>query len=119
MVARFGFHAQVPLENVVFNVLIFWPSGYLCAQLTTTVSNPQLRITAGSGEVEFYCPVLEIQPGWYRVDVSIESNGDYIDRQQRCAVLHVHPGKIVFGDFYMDTVWRVHPWEQPRAKESP
>jgi ABC-type polysaccharide/polyol phosphate transport system ATPase subunit len=119
MFARFGFHAQDPLENVVFNVLIFWPSGYLCAQLTTAVSDPQLRITAGSGEVEFYCPVLEIQPGWYRVDVSIESNGDYIDRQQRCAVLHVHPGKMVFGDFYMDTVWRVHPWEQLRAKESP
>jgi len=107
MFARFGFQAKDPLENVVFNVLIFWPSGYLCAQLTTAVSDPQLRITAGSGEIEFYCPVLEIQPGWYRVDISIESNGGYIDRQQRCAVLHVHPGKMVFGDFYMDTVWRI------------
>jgi len=108
MYARFGFHAQVPLENVVFNVLIYWPSGYLCAQLTTAVSDLKLQITAGSGEVEFFCPVLEVQPGWYRVDVSIESNGDYVDRQQRCAVLHVHPGKMVFGDFYMDTVWRIH-----------
>jgi ABC-type polysaccharide/polyol phosphate transport system ATPase subunit len=109
MFARFGFHAKALLENVVFNILIYWPSGYLCAQLTTAVSDPQLRITPGSGEVEFYCPVLEIQPGWYRVDISIESNGNYIDRQQRCAVLRVHPGKMVFGDFYMDTVWRIHP----------
>lgn len=108
MFARFGFQAQYSLENVVFNVLIYWPSGYLCAQLTTAVSDPKLRITAGSGEVEFYCPVLEIQPGWYRVDISIESNGSYIDRQQRCAILRVHPGKMVFGDFYMDTVWRIH-----------
>ena len=108
MVTRFGFRAQQDLENVVFNVLIYWPSGYLCAQLTTSVSDPQLRINEGSGEVEFCCPVLEIQPGWYRVDISIESNGNYIDRQQRCAVLRVHPGKIVLGDFYMDTVWRVH-----------
>ena len=108
MFAHFGFHAQAPLENVVFNVLIYWPSGYLCAQLTTAISDSQLRVTAGSGEVDFYCPVLEIQPGWYRVDISIESNGNYIDRQQRCAVLRVHPGKMVFGDFYMDTVWRIH-----------
>src|SRR5271169_2893476 len=108
MFARFGFHANDPLENVVFNILIYWPSGYLCAQLTTSVSDPQLRINEGSGEVEFCCTVLEIQPGWYRVDISIESNGNYIDRQQRCAVLRVFPGKMVFGDFYMDTVWRIH-----------
>jgi hypothetical protein len=107
MFARFGFHVQAPLENVVFNVLIYWPSGYLCAQLTTAISDPQLRITAGSGEVEFYCPVLEIQPGCYRVDISIESKGVYLDRHQRCAVLRVHPGKMVFGDFYIDTVWRI------------
>jgi hypothetical protein len=87
--------------------LIYWPSGYLCAQLTTAISDPQLRITAGSGEVEFYCPVLEIQPSWYRVDISIESNGVYLDRHQRCAVLRVRPGKVVFGDFYMDTIWRI------------
>src|SRR5262249_46062746 len=35
MFARFGFHAQLPLKEIVFNVLIYWPSGYLCAQLTT------------------------------------------------------------------------------------
>jgi ABC-type polysaccharide/polyol phosphate transport system ATPase subunit len=108
MLVRFGFHARAALEDVVFNILIYWPSGYLCAQLTTAVVDAKLRITAGPGEVEFYCPVLEIQPGWYRVDISIESNGNYIDRQQRCAVLHVHPGKMVFGDFYMDTVWSIH-----------
>ena len=107
MFARFGFHARGPLENVVFNILIYWPSGYLCAQLTTAISDPQLRIAPGSGEIEFCCPVLEIQPGWYRVDVSIESNGEDLDRQQRCAVLRVLSGKMVFGDFYMDTVWRV------------
>jgi ABC-type polysaccharide/polyol phosphate transport system ATPase subunit len=108
MFARFGYRAQVSLENVVFNVLIYWPSGYLCTQLTTAISDPQLRLAVGSGEVEFYCPVLEIQPGWYRVDISIESNGVHIDRHQRCAVLRVRPGKMVFGDFFMDTVWRIH-----------
>lgn len=108
MFARFGFQAQASLENIVFNILIYWPSGYLCAQLTTAISNPILRIDEGTGEVEFYCPVLEIQPGWYRIDISIESNGSCLDQQQHCAVLHVCPGKMVFGDFYMDTVWRIH-----------
>jgi ABC-type polysaccharide/polyol phosphate transport system ATPase subunit len=108
MFARFGFRAKDRLENVVFSILIYWPSGYLCAQLTTAVSDPQLGITPGQGEVEFYCPVLEIQPGLYRVDVCIESNGVCIEQRQRCALLRVHPGKMVFGDFYMDTVWRIH-----------
>ncbi len=107
MFARFGFRAQGPLENVVFNVLIYWPSGCLCAQLTTGISDPQLRTRTGSAEIEFYCPVLEIQPGLYRIDISIESNGVYLDRHQRCAVLRVHPGRLVFGDLYMDTVWRI------------
>jgi len=107
MFARFGFRARERLENVVFNIFIYWPSSYLCAQLTTAISEPHLRIAPGPGEVEFYCPVLEIQPGLYRVGVSIESNGDDIDRQERCALLRVHPGKMVFGDFYMDSVWRI------------
>jgi ABC-type polysaccharide/polyol phosphate transport system ATPase subunit len=108
MFTRLGFHAQRSLEHVIFNVFFYWPSGYLCAQLTTAIADPQLRITPGSGEVEFYCPVLEIQPGWYRVDISIESSGGYIDRRQRCAILRVQPGKMVLGDFYMDTVWRIN-----------
>jgi ABC-type polysaccharide/polyol phosphate transport system ATPase subunit len=107
MFARLGYRAIQALEPVVFNILIYWPSGYLCAQLTTAVSEPHLRVPPGSGVVEFYCPVLEIQPGLYRVDISIESNGQYIDRQQRCSVLRVDPGKMVFGDFYMDNSWRI------------
>jgi lipopolysaccharide transport system ATP-binding protein len=108
MFARLRFRSSEVLENVVFNVLIYWPSGYLCAQLTTALADPLLRIEPGSGEVEFCCPVLEIQPGLYRVDISIESNGNCIDRQQRCALLRVDTGKVVFGDFYIDAVWRIH-----------
>jgi ABC-type polysaccharide/polyol phosphate transport system ATPase subunit len=108
MFARLKFRACEVLENVVFNILIYWPSGYLCAQLTTALADPLLRIEPGSGEVEFCCPVLEIQPGLYRVDILIESNGNCIDRQQRCALLRVDPGKMAFGDFYMDAVWRIH-----------
>jgi ABC-type polysaccharide/polyol phosphate transport system ATPase subunit len=107
MFARLGYRATETLDQVVFNILIYWPSGYLCAQLTTAVSEPHLRVPPGSGMIEFYCPVLEVQPGLYRVDISIESNGQYIDRKQRCSVLRVDPGKMAFGDFYINSSWRI------------
>jgi len=107
MFARLGYRATENLDEVAFNIFIYWPSGYLCAQLTTAVSEPHLRIPPGSGMIEFYCPVLEVQPGLYRVDISIESNGKYVNRQQRCARLRVDPGKMVFGDFYINSSWRI------------
>jgi ABC-type polysaccharide/polyol phosphate transport system ATPase subunit len=107
MFARLAYRATKTVDQVVFNILVYWPSGYLCAQLTTAVSEPHLRVPPGPGMIEFYCPVLEIQPGLYRVDISIESDGQYIDQQQRCSVLRVDPGKMVLGDFYIDSSWRI------------
>jgi energy-coupling factor transporter ATP-binding protein EcfA2 len=107
MIARLAYRASEHLEDVSFNISVYWPSGYLCAQLTTATSEPHLHAEPGSHVLEFLCPVLAIQPGLYRVDVSIESNGQYIDRRQRCSTLQVHPGKLVQGDFYMDHTWRI------------
>ena len=108
MCTRLAFRARRKLSSVVFNVYIYWPSGYLCTHLTTALTDPNLEIWAGSGVLEFYCPVLEIQPGLYRVDFSIECNGQYFDRRQRCASLRVDPGRGVLGDFYMDNTWQIH-----------
>jgi len=107
MIARLAYRASEHLEDVSFSISIYWPSGYLCVQLTTASSEPHLRVEPGSHVLEFRCPVLAIQPGLYRVDVSIESNGQYIDRRQRCSTLQVDPGKLVQGDFYMDHTWRM------------
>jgi lipopolysaccharide transport system ATP-binding protein len=107
MIARLGYQAAESLEDVVFNVFIYWPSGYLCAQLTTALSAPHLRVEPGARVVEFFCPVLAIQPGLYRIDLSIESNGQYIDRRQRCSTLQVDAGRLVLGDFYMEHTWRM------------
>jgi hypothetical protein len=107
MRTRLAFDSRRTLTNVVFNVYFYWPSGYLCAHLTTALNEPELVLQAGSGILEFECPVLEIQPGLYRVDYSIESDGRCIDQRQRCATLRVDPGKSVFGDFYMDHTWRI------------
>ncbi len=45
--------ARVPLEGVMVRVSFNWPSGYLCTEL---VSDPNLGLKNGLGQVEFECP---------------------------------------------------------------
>jgi ABC-type polysaccharide/polyol phosphate transport system ATPase subunit len=104
MIARLAYRATKVLPNTEFKISIYWPSGYLCSELVTTSAS---EIRPGFGTVEFYCPVLPLQPGLYRVDVSLESNEYVIDRRQRCSTLRVDPGKVVLGDFYFDHTWQI------------
>lgn len=103
MVARLGYRASERITGAVMRISIYWPSGYLCAQLNTE----KLELQAGSGTVEFSCPVLPVVPGMYRIDVAIEAEGQEIDARQRCATLRVDPGKPVFGDFHIESDWAV------------
>jgi ABC-type polysaccharide/polyol phosphate transport system ATPase subunit len=103
MRARVGYRASTPVKDAEVRVSIFWPSGYLCAQLSTGLT----ELAVGSGAVEFRCPVLPVVPGLYRIDVGIEVNGKEIDARQRCATLRVDPGKPVFGDFHIENEWSV------------
>jgi ABC-type polysaccharide/polyol phosphate transport system ATPase subunit len=102
MVARLGYRASKLALDVVFRILIYWPSGYLCAQLTTESLSGGLHIEAGTGVIEFQCPVLPIVPGLYRIDLAIEAHGREVDLRQRCATLRVEPGRIAYGDFYIE-----------------
>jgi non-ribosomal peptide synthetase component F len=38
---------------------------------------------------------------------AIEAEGQPVSAQQRCATLHVSPGKLVSGDFYIENSWKV------------
>ncbi len=107
MVARLGYRASTSVPNAVFRVSIYWPSGYLCAQLTTESKARDYVLAPGAGAIEFRCSKLPIVPGLYRVDLAIESNGHEIDLRQRCATLRVEPGEIVYGDFYIENTWEV------------
>lgn len=107
MIARLGYRARQSLSEVVFRISIYWPSGYLCAQLTTDSEHGQVSIEPGPAAVEFFCPILPVIPGLYRVDVSIESNGQEVSSRQRCATLNVAPGKFVAGDFYIQNTWKM------------
>src|SRR5579859_1888500 len=102
MIARFAYHAAMPLRDAIFRISIYWPSGYLCAQLTSEASRPGLTIERGEGEITFECPLLPIQPGLYRVDLVIESEGRELDSRERCATLCVEPGRPAMGDFYIE-----------------
>jgi homopolymeric O-antigen transport system ATP-binding protein len=80
-------------------VSLNWPSGYLCTQLASPAG---LRLTPGSGEIQFDCPMLTMQRGLYSVDLVIERRGEVLDYRPRCSLLRVNPGKIVAGDFYLE-----------------
>jgi hypothetical protein len=107
MLARLGYRASKSIASVVFKISIYWPSGYLCAELTTDTQAASICLELGAGVIEFDCPVLPVVPGLYRVDAAIEAEGQPVSLQQRCATLHVGPGKLVSGDFYIENTWKV------------
>jgi ABC-type polysaccharide/polyol phosphate transport system ATPase subunit len=109
LVARLGYRASRRVTGVVFRISIYWPSGYLCAQLSTESSLGGYSLEPGAGTIEFDCPVLPVVPGLYRVDLAIEANGQEINLRERCATLRVEPGKIVSGDFYIENSWKIVP----------
>ncbi|HET7209899.1 MAG TPA: ABC transporter ATP-binding protein [Terriglobales bacterium] len=109
MLAQLRYRAHTTIDDVVFRISIYWPSGYLCAELSTESSHHGLFLERGAGAVEFECPVVPVVPGLYRVDVAIQSKGRDIDLRQRCATLRVEPGRPVAGDFYIENTWKLSP----------
>jgi ABC-type polysaccharide/polyol phosphate transport system ATPase subunit len=109
MMARLSYRANARVSDAIFRMSLYWPSGYLCAQLTNESSGPPLDLEPGSGTIEFYCPTLPVVPGFYRIDLAIETNGRELDLRQRCATLCVEAGKPVSGDFYIDNTWSIRP----------
>jgi ABC-type polysaccharide/polyol phosphate transport system ATPase subunit len=116
MVARLGYRARQIVPAAVFRISLYWPSGYLCAQLTTDSSQGGFTLGPGDGTIEFSCPVLPVVPGLYRIDLSIESNGQEIELRQRCATLNVGLGKFVAGDFYIENSWKLVEGNTPEEK---
>jgi ABC-type polysaccharide/polyol phosphate transport system ATPase subunit len=107
VVAQLRYRASTAIAEAVFRISLYWPSGYLCAQLTSETSGRTHDLEPGHGTIEFQCPVLPVVPGLYRVDVEIESQGVEIDLRQRCATLCVEPGKPAAGDFYIENTCRI------------
>jgi ABC-type polysaccharide/polyol phosphate transport system ATPase subunit len=99
MIVRVDYIAHETVPDVVFNVYLNWPSGYLCTQLTT--GSRRAVVAKGSGCVEFFCPIVNLRPGMFLVDVAAERYPEVIDWRHRCATLRVDEGPVVPGDLHM------------------
>jgi hypothetical protein len=101
MSAQVDFLLREPVQDPVVNISIYWPSGYLCTQLTSAGSCRHQALH-GLISADFACPVLTMQRGLYRIDISIETGSEIIGDWRCCSLLRVDPGKIVLGDFYLE-----------------
>jgi hypothetical protein len=105
MVVEVEYIAHQTVSGVVFNVYVYWPSGYLCTQLTT--GEQGATVEKGPGSVSFFCPIVNLRPGLFLVDVAAERYPEVLDWRHRCAVLRVDDGPIVLGDLHMPHEHRI------------
>jgi hypothetical protein len=105
MTMTVDFVAHQAMSGLMVTVYLYWPSGYLCAQLSTDPGG--FAVAREAGQIEFDCPVVNLRPGLFLVDVSIERASEVIDWRYRCAYLRVDPGdQPVAGDLYMEHSWK-------------
>ena len=101
MTAHVSFLLKAPTQDPIITISFYWPSGYLCTQLTSAASYQDQTLHDGLVSVDFVCPVLTMQRGLYRVDIAIERGSELIGEWRCCSLLRVEPGKIIAGDFYL------------------
>jgi ABC-type polysaccharide/polyol phosphate transport system ATPase subunit len=105
MTMAVDFVAHQAMSGLMVNVYVYWPSGYLCAQLSTDLGG--LAVARGRGRIEFDCPVVNLRHGLFLIDVSIQRAAEVIDWRYRCAYLRVDQGDLpAAGDLYMAHSWR-------------
>ena len=103
MAAHASFRVNASVSDPIVTISLYWPSGYLCTQLTSAgIRGRGQGAHDGLISYVFKCPTLTMQRGLYRVDVSMEQGGVTIGHWPLCSLLRVDPGKIVAGDFYLE-----------------
>jgi ABC-type polysaccharide/polyol phosphate transport system ATPase subunit len=96
-----------PVPEPTLTISLFWPSGYICTQLTSAGSRPPQSFYDGLVSFEFFCPVLTMQRGLYRVDIAISRGNEIIGNWNCCSLLRVDLGEIIAGDFYLQHSCRI------------
>lgn len=108
MTVTVEFLAQQAVSGLVINVYLYWPSGYLCTYLSTGAEG--FAVEKGPGSVEFHCPVVNLVPGFFLVDVAIERTPEIMDWRYRCGYVRIDPGdKTIIGDMYLPHSWSCRP----------
>jgi ABC-type polysaccharide/polyol phosphate transport system ATPase subunit len=117
MTVTVEFFAQQTVSELVINVYLYWPSGYLCTYLTTGAEG--FTAEKGPGYVEFHCPVVNLVSGFFLVDVAIERTPEIMDWRHRCGYLRVDPGdKGIIGDVYLPHSWLCRPGRGQKSSAS-
>jgi ABC-type polysaccharide/polyol phosphate transport system ATPase subunit len=101
MVAYVSFQLKAPVRDPTVIISFYWPSGYLCTQMTSAGLCHDQTLQ-GTLSLEFICPLLIMQRGLYRVDISMERGDEAIGHWHCCSLLRIEHGKIIPGDFYLD-----------------
>jgi hypothetical protein len=99
--AHVSFVLNSPVVDPFVTVAIYWPSGYLCTEMTSTVVPPAGAAYEGALSFDFACPILTLQRGLYRIDITLDGAGGTVGHWQGCSLLRVDPGLIIQGDFYL------------------
>jgi ABC-type polysaccharide/polyol phosphate transport system ATPase subunit len=100
MTTKVYFEMGKPIHNAIVTMSFYWPSGYLCTQMVSSDGRNQ-EVCIGSVLFDFSCPILTMQRGLYRVDISLQQGNEVLGYWRCCTLLRVDPGKIIIGDFYL------------------
>ena len=102
MAAHVSFLLKVPMQDPIVTISFYWPSGYLCTQLTSAGRCKDEAAPDGLVSFDFVCPALTMQRGLYRVDIAFERGSELIGEWRCCSLLRVVPGKFFLGDFQLE-----------------
>ncbi|MDQ3652444.1 MAG: Wzt carbohydrate-binding domain-containing protein [Acidobacteriota bacterium] len=108
LAARIKYNARESVSDVFFEILFLTRDNQMQCQLRTDLNGEFINLDRGTGEIEFSCGALGMQPNVYNVEAKImrrEVPMD-VDHQVGGAILRVEPGKFVHGQFYMPHQWR-------------
>jgi ABC-type polysaccharide/polyol phosphate transport system ATPase subunit len=102
MAAHVSVLLKEPMQDPNVTISFYWPSGYLCTQLTSAGRCHDQALHDGMVSFDFACPMLTMQRGLYRVDVTIEQGSESVGYWRCCSLFRVDPGRIILGDFYLE-----------------
>jgi len=115
------YNVTKPIEDAVIEVYFYSIFGNMHSHFSTSTDGQPLKLSAGTGAVEFFCPELALEAATFNVDVGIKRRGsrpaEFVDCK-RAAVLNVVIGKPVAGAFYMPHTWRLDQTNAPIPGES-
>jgi ABC-type polysaccharide/polyol phosphate transport system ATPase subunit len=105
---RVSYTARAPIDDVVVQVWYCTHGGNVvhCEQ-TTALSEDGLCLEAGSGDINFHCQALSLQPGVYAVIARVLAGDNTVLHVFDAPIpLVVEPGLQTRGSFFMPHTWR-------------